>query len=37
LLYGFMQLHQKIERRSVREEFILGDLGKLIPGKGKQS
>lgn len=37
LLYGFMQLHQKIERRSVRGEFILGDLGKIVPGKGKQS
>ena len=37
LLYGFMQLHQKIEKRTVRDEFILGDLGKIVPGKGKQS
>ena len=35
LLYGFMRLHNKIEHRSVREEFILGDLRRVIPGRGK--
>ena len=35
LLYGFMKIHDKIEARSVREEFILGNLGKLVPGRGK--
>lgn len=35
LLYGYMQLHKKIEAMSVREDFILNDLGRLIPGRGK--
>jgi NADH-quinone oxidoreductase subunit B len=37
LLYGFMQLHRKVERRSVRDEFILADLRKMIPGRGKEN
>lgn len=37
LLYGFMKIHKKIEARSVRDDFILGDLGRLVPGRGKQS
>lgn len=37
LLYGFMQLHNKMEAMSVGEDFILNDLGKLIPGRGKYS
>jgi len=37
LLYGFMQLHEKIESMTVRDDFILNDLGRLIPGRGKQS
>lgn len=35
LLYGFMKIHKKIEARSVRDDFILGDLGRLVPGRGK--
>jgi len=35
LLYGFMKIHEKIEARSVRDDFILGDLGRLVPGRGK--
>ena len=35
LIYGFMQIHKKIEAMSVREDFILNDLGRLIPGRGK--
>lgn len=35
LLYGFMKIHDKIEARSVRDDFILGDLGRLVPGRGK--
>lgn len=40
LLYGFMRLHQKIEGRTVKEEFILGDLSRtkalLGSRKGKK-
>lgn len=36
LLYGFMQLHNKIEHRSVRDEFILADLRRVLPGRGKK-
>jgi len=35
LLYGFMKIHDKIEARSIRDDFILGDLGRLVPGRGK--
>jgi NADH-quinone oxidoreductase subunit B len=35
LLYGYMQLHNKIEGRSVKDDFILGDFGKLGPGRSK--
>lgn len=35
LLYGFMQLHEKIEKGSVRDDFVLADLGKLVPGRHK--
>ena len=35
LLYGYMKIHQKIEGRSVRDEFVLGDLSKLIPSRSK--
>jgi NADH-quinone oxidoreductase subunit B len=37
LIYGYMQLHKKIEAMSVRDDFILNDLGRLIPGRGKKS
>lgn len=35
LLYGYMQLHKKIEKMSIRNDFILNDLGRLKPGSGK--
>ncbi len=35
LLYGFMKIHDKIEARSIRDDFILGDLGRLVPGRSK--
>ncbi|MFC1923860.1 NADH-quinone oxidoreductase subunit B [Chloroflexota bacterium] len=35
LLYGFMQLHKKIESMTVGDDFILNDLGRLMPGRGK--
>jgi len=35
LLYGFMQLHEKMEAMTIGDDFILNDLGRLIPGRGK--
>jgi NADH-quinone oxidoreductase subunit B len=35
LLYGYMQLHEKIEKMSIRDDFILNDLGRLKPGRSK--
>lgn len=37
LMYGYMELHKKIEAMSVRDDFILNDMGRLIPGRGKKS
>ena len=35
LLYGFMKIHKKIRSKTVADDFILNDLGRLLPGRGK--
>jgi len=37
LLYGFLKLHKKIRSKTVADDFILNDLGRLLPGRGRQS
>lgn len=35
LIYGFMELHKKLEAMSIRDDFILNDLSRLKPGSSK--
>ena len=35
LLYGFMKIHKKIRSKTVADDFILNDLGRLLPGRGR--